>query len=48
MFGILIFAGTLASALLAVAAIETLRDCPKVDEALVVIPVESPKCRRWY
>lgn len=48
MLGILILAGFLASALLAGSVIEVLRDRPKVDEALVAIPVETPKRRHRH
>ena len=48
MLGILILAGFLASALLAGSVIIVLRERPKVEEALVAIPVETPKRRRWH
>lgn len=47
MLGILVLIGALASALLAGFAIEVLRVRLKVEEALVAIPVETPKRRRW-
>lgn len=42
MLAALILAGALASALLAGMAIDLLRDRPKVNEAVIAIPLETP------
>ena len=48
MLATLILAGALASALLAGTAIVRLRDRPKVKEAVVDIPVETPRRPRRH
>lgn len=48
MFGILIFAGFLASALLSARVVDFLRDRTRVQDGRVAIPVESPKRRHWH